>query len=174
MSLNNAIVKYTVTCIGLLKRGKELQRRVKSKHKLKPQEKSVRLRSDVQVLHYNIVIVIMIIIVLHGSQISCCYMEQCGKKKGFTKASPMFEVDLNKFDSYDVVVRKICSALAVDCKGAALLTARGSVIPQATADESWTLATYLGKRRTAPDKLQLGVGILEPAVRKFSLAFFLE
>lgn len=42
----------TQCCIGLLKHGKELQRRVKTKHKLKPQEKSVRLRSDVQVLHY--------------------------------------------------------------------------------------------------------------------------
>ena len=98
-------------------------------------------------------------------------MEQSGKKRGFVKCSALFEVDLKKSDGYKVTVQKICEAvgLTAECDVAVLLSANGSVIShdQNGEDEgTWTLSSYLSKQHIAPEKLQLGVGILSDSVRK--------
>lgn len=50
------------------------------------------------------------------------------KGTGFVKDSPMYEVDLQKTDSYDEVVCKITSALDIEFEDCVLLTTQGSII----------------------------------------------
>jgi hypothetical protein len=87
--------------------------------------------------------------------------------QSFKKASPFYEIELKKSDSYNEVIEKVCSVLKLcDERGLmSLFTARGSVIcNQAITINSkqfeWTLGSYLSKRHVSPEKLCLGIGEL--------------
>ena len=79
-------------------------------------------------------------------------IQRNGKGPGFTKSTPLHEVDLQKSDSYINVLWKICEVLEVDnSDDYVLLTSRGCVIKDELIDiagklQLWTLGGYLTKR----------------------------
>ena len=45
-------------------------------------------------------------------QVSCCLMERW--RRGYVKSSPLYDVSLNKKDTYSSVIRKVCETLVED------------------------------------------------------------
>ena len=102
---------------------------------------------------------------IYLKQVSCCLMEP--GRKGYVRSSPLYDVDLNKTDSYEVVISKICRSIGEEMSdNFRIFNAKGAIIPNqkiALRDKevNWTLGGYLQKRHTSPDKITLGIGMLE-------------
>ncbi|XP_019849884.1 PREDICTED: uncharacterized protein LOC109580782 [Amphimedon queenslandica] len=100
---------------------------------------------------------------------------ECGRR-GYTKSSAVYEVQISKDDSYHSVIRKISGSIAIDdCEEneLRLFNGRGGIIPDGCItvcdkEVDWSLGAFLLKRHTSADKLTLGIGIvdekLEPVI----------
>ena len=100
---------------------------------------------------------------------------ECGRR-GYTKSSAIYEVQLSKDDSYHSVIRKISRSIGIDdCEEneLRLFNGRGGIIPDGCITlrdkvVDWSLGAFLLKRHTSADKLTLGIGIvdeeLEPVI----------
>jgi hypothetical protein len=95
-------------------------------------------------------------------EISCCMMER--GRTGYKKSSPMYIVELNKSDSYQSVISKVCLTIGEDVTNEmTLLNGKGAIIPNQCLnirdkEVTWSLGAFLMKRHASPDKLCLGVG----------------
>ncbi len=93
------------------------------------------------------------------------FSEMKHTRRGYSKCSPMYEVDLKKSDSYGAVVCKVRDAIGIpDDDDLCLFTARGAVIVDneikiGDVRVKWTLGAFLSKHHTAPDKINLGIGL---------------
>ena len=97
-------------------------------------------------------------------QVSCCFMER--GRRGYVKSSPLYDVSLNKKDTYSSVIRKVCETLVEDfSEEMRLFNLKGAVIPnqcltiQAKSVE-WTLGAFLLKQHTSADKVSFGIGTI--------------
>ena len=82
----------------------------------------------------------------------------------YTKHSVMYEVTVNKKDTYSEVARKAGKYVNLATDNLILLTSGGSIIRQDNSGEAWTLGSYLAKKHIAPNKLNIGVAIKVTAV----------
>ena len=83
-------------------------------------------------------------------------------KHKYAKLSPMYEVNLQKTDSYTEVIAKICTVVGEidENDDIILLTSSGSIIEDKDEKyDTWTLGSYLVKRHLSPQKLALGVAV---------------
>ena len=91
---------------------------------------------------------------------------ECGRK-GYTKSSAVYEVQVNKEDSYNSVLVKISQCMGIDfCDELRLFNGRGGIIPDHPVtirdkEVDWSLGAFLLKRHTSPDKLTLGIGRID-------------
>ena len=78
-----------------------------------------------------------------------------GRKRTFVKCTPLYEIQLKKSDTYDMVIQKISSVINYECDSAeeklVLLTSRGIIVSEESILigerlMSWTLGAYLNKR----------------------------
>ena len=75
-------------------------------------------------------------------------------RKGFVKSSPMYDVSVNKTDSYFSVISKICDTLCMEEDNddeLRLFNGKGAVIPNQhlqirDKEVDWTLGAFLLKR----------------------------
>jgi hypothetical protein len=85
-------------------------------------------------------------------------------RTGYKKSSPMYIVELNKSDSYQSVISKVCLTIGEDVTNEmTLLNGKGAIIPNQCLnirdkEVTWSLGAFLMKRHASPDKLCLGVG----------------